>query len=754
MYKGRSVGDSARYAEVEHADVDVDPETPHIKAEDEDNKEALEDAGLEEEKKLEYADGGPDDPERKAKVAPLVAAAAGGMGKIGARAGRAAGETVAGMAMGSGDTGDETSCSCKAESVEKEITAFGKPKPMKEGEQEALDSATKPFNTRAAGSIDEEKTKAYIDLLNINTQIKKDEFDALRGKLGLPKPSSASTSTTGSKFGQKPGQKQPKKPKVNAGGSKQYPKNNMSRTQPGDVTSRGQTSRTKPDKVYRETHEGNKLMTPGQAARFDRKVPKRLQDDPNFKPGQTVVNPRQEKVDKALELIEQIKKKRQIDKGNPNAGRGTKRGQRHFNTYGHYPKMRPSHSPTAKVPVKDECINCKRDEARYGKRPSLASLEAQNPEPNMKKPRALGEGLRADTATTGGKTKDMTVTPEARRGRIQDTKPSDVTPNNQNRLAQERDFINEGKKIKPTGADAKFSNPEALKDGSDARVYTEPARGGFAGREPGITRDEAESRSHYDVDQARHTNKPVDDEEAEGVKKEDKLNKPVEISGQRCSVDEEARTVKAYLHDNGKDETLEDVKRAYGDPQMEANCSEDGVNGKQRMDVDEEAEAFKPTDEIEITAGASGGAANTVSGESQAEGLEKTRRRAWYGDQTSTKPQKRRTPQRDVSHMSDPQSDKEDRRWDEGQRRRTVLPDGRKKDHDGQTPGGAGGVRSGAAYDNAQQDTGTKDNPREVKEENCKDCEEDQFYLSDGNKYNKAVIDIENINLMLKKRHL
>lgn len=79
--------------------------------------------------------------------------------------------------------------------------------------------------------------------------------------------------------------------------------------------------------------------------------------------------------------------------------------------------------------------------------------------------------------------------------------------------------------------------------------YTEPGRGGFAGREEGETCDKNESTSIHNVNQPKHVNEPYDDEEAEGVKKNDRA--------------------------------------------MAANNAEDGVNGKMRLDNDPPAEALE-----------------------------------------------------------------------------------------------------------------------------------------------------------------
>ena len=79
---------------------------------------------------------------------------------------------------------------------------------------------------------------------------------------------------------------------------------------------------------------------------------------------------------------------------------------------------------------------------------------------------------------------------------------------------------------------------------------------------------------------------------------------------------------------------------------------------------------------------------------------------------------------------------------------------------------GSGGIRTGASYDNAQQDTGQKDNPRRVEEEEYSG-EEDRGNLnpkyageedtvtgaSRGN-YNKATLILNDLLLQLKKQKM
>jgi hypothetical protein len=172
-------------------------------------------------------------------------------------------------------------------------------------------------------------------------------------------------------------------------------------------------------------------------------------------------------------------------------------------------------------------------------------------------------------------------------------------------------------------------------------TYTEPGRGGFAGREPGETCDKNESTSIHNVNQPKHVNEAYNDEDAEALKSE----------------------------------------RSFT-----ANNAEDGVNGKSRINEDKDAEAFS-----------------------------------------------------DKSFAVN-------------------------------NPGmGSGGIRSGASYDNAQQDTGAKDNPRkqtideysgeedrgvlnprDTETEEAKTVPKDAISASDNARFNKASLILNKLLFDLK----
>jgi hypothetical protein len=303
-----------------------------------------------------------------------------------------------------------------------------------------------------------------------------------------------------------------------------------------------------------------------------------------------------------------------------------------------------------------------------------------------------GIGKALDILNSIMKIKIGPVTSEARRGLIQDTKVPG-TMGNQNKLQQESNYINTGKKIKPTGRDTKFTDEdkEALKtdyntdevvreyDDSKKKLenkatgeapYTEPGRGGFAGREEGETCDKNESTSIHNVNQPKHVNEPYDDEEAEGVKKNDRA--------------------------------------------MAANNAEDGINGKMRLDNDPPAEALEKQEKV-------------YDGKDR------------------------------PGQVTRPNATTIDADGD--------YPTEKTKDTGVMDPGsGSGGIRTGASYDNAQQDTGQKDNPRKVKEEEYTG-EEDRGSLNEkysGEEdtvsgtttafYNKTTLILNKLNLDLKKQ--
>ena len=117
-----------------------------------------------------------------------------------------------------------------------------------------------------------------------------------------------------------------------------------------------------------------------------------------------------------------------------------------------------------------------------------------------------------------------------------------------------------------------------MKSETPSNVWSEPARGGFAGREHSHKDEEQEedednnTRSIHDVNQPKHVNKPVEEEGAEGVKKA-KI-KPINYRS-RFTPDKELTTMnpKTYLdmtpgHGGRKRTNLDDAH---------SNTSHDGI---------------------------------------------------------------------------------------------------------------------------------------------------------------------------------
>ena len=231
------------------------------------------------------------------------------------------------------------------------------------------------------------------------------------------------------------------------------------------------------------------------------------------------------------------------------------------------------------------------------------------------------------------------------------------------------------------------SKQNALSKASGDSPYTEPGRGGFAGREPGETCDHNESTSIHNVNQPKHVNRPYEDEDAEALKKEvgdvyhpgnakfdPKNHKHLKELGIRFADAKETNTNKKPATsstglggDSCSNFSIHETVSNKNDRAMTANNAEDGINGKMRLDNDPPAEALEV--EKKVQTGDYGNCSIEVEG-------------------------------KNIDAEINP---------GESLRKDTAIMD----------PGsGAGGIRTGASYDNSQQDTGQKDNPREVKEEN------------------------------------
>jgi hypothetical protein len=274
--------------------------------------------------------------------------------------------------------------------------------------------------------------------------------------------------------------------------------------------------------------------------------------------------------------------------------------------------------------------------------------------------------------------------------------------------------------------------------------YTEPGRGGFAGREPGETCDHNESTSIHNVNQPKHVNRPYKDEDAEALKKEvgdvyhpgntkfdPKNPKHVKEFSVRWEDAKETNTNKkpatssTGLGGNScSNFSIHETVSNKNDRAMTANNAEDGINGKMRLDNDPPAEA------LEETTKKVSNDKKYMTGDSN--------------DKTSVEGKnidREINPGQDTSITQIKQS--------------TGVMD----------PGsGAGGIRTGASYDNSQQDTGQKDNPRKVEEENYTG-EEDRGNLNpkysgendtvsgaSTENYNKSAVELLKLLLDIKKQ--
>jgi hypothetical protein len=259
--------------------------------------------------------------------------------------------------------------------------------------------------------------------------------------------------------------------------------------------------------------------------------------------------------------------------------------------------------------------------------------------------------------------------------------------------------------------------PEVCKTNTDARTYTEPARGGFAGREPGETCDYNESTSIHDVTQPKHVNRPTDAEGADGLKK------------------------------------------VAGDPQLSANNAEDGIKDKFRLDVDPPAESFENKASGDFCTHCGIGKKEVSRRQMTSFGdscpncghtkdiLDKTYTSpedgkpniaGWDKGESTQKPDVHpstdehhamvlgKVPPSSVvgsqehnnseSHSNESEMNSE--RYNHGMNQSQDEAASNKSTNINDPGHGSGGIRTGAAYDNAQQDTAAKDNPRVVIEEN------------------------------------
>jgi hypothetical protein len=280
-------------------------------------------------------------------------------------------------------------------------------------------------------------------------------------------------------------------------------------------------------------------------------------------------------------------------------------------------------------------------------------------------------------------------------------------------------------------------DPPICKTNTDARTYTEPGRGGFAGREPGETCDYNESTSIHDVNQPKHVNRPTNADGAEGVKKESGnvySGKPEGVKfdpknpthlkelGERWNDPQQGKLNEPRITARSGYCSQINVDREShknaGDPQLAANNAEDGIKDKFRLDNDPPAESFEnksepsPEDNKINPAGWCPGESIQKPGtfastdEHHAMVLGDVPPSNVVGSQTHNNSE-------DGPH----ESEMNDKKYNHGLNQFQGEAQSHKSTNINDQGHGSGGVRAGASYDNSQQDTGAKDNPRVVIEE-------------------------------------
>lgn len=337
--------------------------------------------------------------------------------------------------------------------------------------------------------------------------------------------------------------------------------------------------------------------------------------------------------------------------------------------------------------------------------------------------------------------------------------------------------------------------------GTGEAPYTEPGRGGFAGREPGETCDTNESTSIHNVNQPKHVNEPYDDEEAEGVKKnEDPCWEGYEALGMKdqggkkvpnCvkKTGDDKRPLNKPMRDDGnkkfkvyvRDPSSGNIVTVrFGDPNMEI-----------KRDSPERRSSFrarhKCSEQKDITSAAYWSCKMWEKSSSVSDNVNKTNAELWLekNDRAMTANNAEDGVNGKMRLDNDPPAEaleveKKVQTGDYGNcsvevegknidaemnpgaslKKDTII-----KDTGVMDPGsGSGGIRTGASYDNAQQDTGQKDNPRKVEEEEYSgeedrgslnpkySGEEDTVTGATRGNYNKATLILNNLHLQLKKQ--
>ena len=298
-----------------------------------------------------------------------------------------------------------------------------------------------------------------------------------------------------------------------------------------------------------------------------------------------------------------------------------------------------------------------------------------------------------DLLTSILKIKIGPVTAEARRGLIQDTKIPGTT-GNQNKLGQEAAYIREGTKIKPTGSDSKFT---------DADVEAMKAQ-------------LEQLKSDYNTDSVVREYTEDEKMKKENLEKDSTSNNHyVEVSHGGNAGREPGETC-----DTNESTSIHNVNQPK---HVNEPTNEEGAKGLQK-----EADLDKPK---KFT-----GTCTRLAGEETHPIITQNKK----NDRAMT-----------ANNAEDGVNGK--MRLDNDEPAEVFEEDDVKKDTSIADPGsGSGGVRSGASYDNAQQDTGAKDNPRQVVEEHYTGEEDNVTGTDNEKKYNKSLLKLNSILFHIKRQ--
>jgi|APSaa5957512535_1039671.scaffolds.fasta_scaffold00133_43 hypothetical protein len=684
MYKGRSVVDSARYAEVEHADVDNLAGTPKLKDEkamDKDEDLMLDRAGLEEEKKLEYANNegeGPVRPTNKivgalaAGADKVLSSAAETGGKIAQEVGTGAAEAI-GSGVASYVNGVNSEETCKSDSdnpggpkydqtndTGDKVDRYGNKMPKVMGKKPKT-TEEKPQGRMTSRTGEGYKIGNTVETHTMSpAQLRRRESRIGLGQ-GAKKPYGNKTIVGGKQIQAKSLDVLAATFSVKAGVGLKTPtpsaRNIKDENKPGVPGSKvGMNTRNKPAGAYGElTNPKKEHMQHGnvqdaqlsnhEATHLDPEIADKLKQGGCYNTCEVV----REYNDKD--------KKETLCKMEP-----------------HFVDEKGDIWYAYKTSHQEDIYDIKDSKQKPGRNAEseseMAALRGNVPHSRVSdndcpSGSALEQNLRGNF---GGRSMGRNNT-------------------------------------KPVGAQS--ITPETagkLKTNSD-NTYTGEPGGGNWGREPGVTRED-ESKSPQEAIQPKHVNATTNEEGAKGLDK------------------------------------------AYGDPQLEANNSEDGVNRKIRLDNDPPAESFE-TKQKKV---------NNVAGWKQGESKQKPGVHA-STDEHHAMVMGKVPPSRVQGSMSHSNITGTQDDCSELSTHKDVIGGYEAQENaeqhksvpvDGGGNAGSGGVRAGAAYETSQQDTGAKDNPRKTEERPYTGGEDNATGGSNEN-FEKSII-IHQLNMEFKNK--